>query len=171
MVSIWERWEGEEPEAYAAFRYYLEQVAPRRLNALHLVQHVALPTLYGWAQRYQWSRRAEAFDLHFRSVRDEHLEKLMRESAERVAEKHMAALADMREIVGAELAKHLAQIQSSPRSMLSFAEVVRATETVIKADRLIRGLETDNLSIEFGNASLEDLKDLRDRALRVMKPE
>lgn len=169
MCSVWERWEGEEPEAYAAFRYYLEQTAPRRINALYLVQTVALPTLYSWAQRYQWARRAEAFDAHFRAVRDAHLEALMKENAESIAEKHAEFLADLREIVGVELAKQLAQIKSTPRSMMSFSEIVRAGDMVIKADRLIRDMTTDNVKLDMRGASIEDLQALREQALRALE--
>lgn len=171
MCSIWERWEGEEETAYAAFRYYLELTAPRRINSLYLVQTVALPTLYTWAARYQWQRRAEAFDAHFRQVRDEHLEALLKEDAKQIAQKHAELLADWRDIVGIELAKHLAQIKSTPRSMLSFAEIVRAGDMVIKADRLIRDLATDVVQLDMGEASLEQLKELREQAMRVIKGE
>lgn len=171
MTAIWERWEGEEAEAYAAFRGYLEQIAPRRLSGMHLVLQVALPTLYSWCARYKWAMRAEGFDAHFRKIRDEHLEALMRESAEKIAEKHAESLADLREIVGAELAKHLAQIKSTPRSVMSFSETVRAAETMIKMDRLIRGLETETVKIDMSETSLEDLKELREHAARAIKGE
>lgn len=171
MCSIWERWEGEEESAYAAFRYYLEQTAPRRINSLYLVQTVALPTLYTWASRYQWARRSEAFDAHFRHLRDSHFEALLKEDAVKIAEKHAEFLGDLREIVGVELAKQLSQIKSTPRSMLSFSEIVRAGDIVIKADRLIRDLATDVVQVDMGEASLEQLKALREQALRVIKGE
>lgn len=167
MCSIWERWEGEEEAAYGSFRYYLEQTHPRRINSLYLVQTIALPTLLSWAQRYQWVRRAEAFDAHFRSIRDEHLEALMKEHAESIAQKHAETLADIREIVGIELAKNLARVKSSPGTLMTFSEVIKACDMVIKADRLIRDMSTDKVQIDLTNASIEDLQRLRDETLRL----
>lgn len=169
MSQIWKQWEGEPVAAYNAFRYYLELRSPRRLNGLSMSLSVNVNTIYDWAKRYSWVTRASAFDCYFKELRDSHLEALLKEQAEEIAKKHVEMLSDLREIVGIELSKHLAQIRSTPRSMMSFSEIVRAGETVIKADRLIRDMSTEAVSVDMTNVSLDVLQSLRDQAKAALK--
>lgn len=60
---IWERWEGEPADAYAAFKHYLEQGrGKRQVRAVNIDLGLKPHSNYYYSEKYQWVERATAYD-------------------------------------------------------------------------------------------------------------
>lgn len=96
MAERWERIGDETARAYEAFRAYRDAGPLRQLEP---TERATLRTVTGWAQRYDWQGRAEAWDAEvcrvedvarLQSIRDMH--RLHADVAKAVIDRGMAAL-------------------------------------------------------------------------------
>lgn len=146
MCEPWERQDYDTEESWPLFVAYRDQTRPRRgvLSAFR-GRPVDPVKVARWYREFFWKERAAAYDDHLDEIRRAEIEAMHAEQAREVAAKHMALLADAREVSARELQKLLARAQESQLEILKPRDLIRLMETTVRFDRLVRGESTDNI--------------------------
>ena len=164
MVVPWEQLPGESSKAYAAFCLYRDQGLNRSIEATSRLYHGHAAPLEGqtaigrrrgasgqirrWAQRWNWSARARAWDQELQRV---NWSKQVEASAE-MAERH-AKEALLLQNKAVERLRLLQPQELGPREILSY--LVEAA----KLERLARGEPTERVAEELHLADVKELTD------------
>ena len=164
MVVAWEQLPGESAKAYAAFCLYRDQGLNRSIEATSRLYHGHAAPLEGqtaigrrrgasgqirrWAQRWNWSARARAWDQKLQRVQ---WSKQVEASAE-MAERH-AKEALLLQNKAVERLRLLQPQELGPREILSY--LVEAA----KLERLARGEPTERVAEELRLADVKELTD------------
>ncbi len=164
MTVPWDPLPGESPKAYVAFCLYRDMGPGRCLDqashAYHQQQRVRTPTgrqprasgaIRRWAQRWNWSARAQAWDQELeRAKRSKQLK-----AVEEMGERHvMEAMLLQNKAV--ERLRQLRPEELKPRETLHF--LIEAA----KLERLARGEPTERVAEEH---RFQDVKELTDDEL------
>jgi len=133
MGEIWERQPGETAKAYAAFCVYRDLGPGRSLEkAAQAMGYKSRKNFSIWHSKYEWVKRAEAYDEYLeRRKREEH-EKAILEMAERHAR---LAVAFQQKIAQ--------RIQMIDPNELTPQDLARWLEIATKLERLSRGEPTE----------------------------
>jgi hypothetical protein len=164
MVLPWEQLPGESSKAYAAFCLYRDQGLSRSMEATSRVYHshsaqLGSETATGrrrgasgqirlWAERWNWSARARAWDQELERVK---WSKQVEASAE-MAERH-AKEALMLQNKAVERLRLLRPEELGPRETLSY--LIEAA----KLERLARGEPTERVAEEHRFTDVKELTD------------
>jgi hypothetical protein len=71
VANEWERLDGESPKAYAAFRMYRDDGVERTVQGVRERARVSERTINSWSSRFDWKRRALAWDDECARVEDD----------------------------------------------------------------------------------------------------
>jgi hypothetical protein len=164
MTAPWEQLPGESSKAYAAFCLYRDQGPQRSIEAASRAYHDrglqhgeaahaqrkrrASGQIGRWAQRWNWSARARAWDEELERVRRQK----QLEAVEEMAERH-AKEALMLQNKAVERLRQLRPEELKPRDALTY--LVEAA----KLERLARGEPTERVAEEHHFPDVEELSD------------
>lgn len=164
MGHPWERLPDEDEVAWAAFKAYRDQPAPRNIRraaaATDGVTVAACVDAYG---RWSWKERCAAWDAYTdKIVLEERLEYLKQTTRERTAE-HLVLLKDARELVACELRKLVAWSERTPETpIMQAGQVSKMLDVTVKLERLVSGESTENshnkTEIDFSGLSPDELR-------------
>ncbi len=164
MSMPWDPLPGESAKAYAAFCLYRDRGPRRTLDEASRRYHAppgqvdnptasarpsrASGTLRAWAERWQWSARALAWDQELERVKS----MAQREAVQEMAERH-AKEAMMLQSKAVERLRQLRPEELKPRDTLSF--LIEAA----KLERLARGEPTERVAEEHRFPDVKELSD------------
>ena len=167
MTAAWDQLPGESSKAYAAFCLYRDQGPQRSIEEASRVYHDrgsrdgtaaqshrqrrASGQIGRWAQRWNWTARARAWDEELERVRRRKQVEAVAEMAERHAKEAL-----MLQNKAVERLRQLRPEELKPRDALSY--LVEA----VKLERLARGEPTERVAEEH---TFPDVKDLSDDEL------
>jgi len=134
MAEIWERQKNENSKAYAAFCIYRDMGVERSIEKVYekRSKRGPLSRLKNWSVKYNWVKRANAYDDYLERKKREKNEKEILEMAERHAK--LAKAFQQR------IAQALQQIDPA---QLSPSDMAKWLEIATKLERLSRGVPTE----------------------------
>ncbi|MGB9858672.1 MAG: hypothetical protein ACPLQP_01910 [Moorellaceae bacterium] len=140
MAELFERLPGETTKAWAAFQVYRDLGPQRSLGKVREALGKStgyMRVLEEWASKYQWVKRAAAYD--------DYLERKKREAQEKAVVKMAERQAKIALGFQEKIAQRLASLDPQE---LSPGDLARWFEVAVKVERLARGVPTETYRAE-----------------------
>lgn len=154
----WDMLSGETPKAYEAFQRYLELGVNRSLVKLSKITGKHPKNMQVWSRKYKWVQRSRVYDSYIATLKTKSTE----DELENMTHEHMAVIHDIRTAIAVPIQVLIAKLQANMNQNgevnldelqeMSFIEILDRIEpwikhipTLIKLERLLYGLSTDNL--------------------------
>jgi len=133
-MKPWERLDEESGHAYEAFVAYRD-LPKRTLKAVQdsLAISVSVTRIHEWKHRFEWHKRAVAWDRHLSSKRDKHLAARLSKERSKIAKSRLKC----RSLVIAQAMKTLEQINKSSLAVCEPGELLELLRATRQAFELI----------------------------------
>lgn len=125
--DLWERQQGESPQAYEAFAIYRDMGPGRNLRTVAEQLSKSLPLIKRWSREKSWGERCRAYDNHV----DEKARQTALRKYKNMRTRHIGIALQLQE-------KAIAELQNLPDGSLTPKDIIQFIDRATELERLNR---------------------------------